>query len=400
MALITSPAELDRLCDKLAQAERCAIDLEFVPERTYEPVLCLVQIATEDGAHLVDPLALPNLSRLWDVLNSEDKLVILHAGSQDLDLIYGLSGSLPPTVFDTQIAAGFAGFGYPIGYGKLLNQLLGVTIAKTESYTDWTTRPLTESQVQYAIDDVQHLLPMYDKLCNVLKDAARLEWVLEECRRLSSTDRYKRDRSQDFLRVKGASSLSRRGLAVLQALCDWRNNEARRVNKPTRSIVADNTLLELARKPPKEVGEIQRIRGIRVDQVRTYGNAMIVSIERGRNVAEEELPSWPSSRVPPKKEVLLADVLFAGLKVITYDVDLATELVATRDDLQALVRLHREGKVNAARLPLLQGWRREIAGNKLVSLLEGAALTMTFDPHTDPPVVMQIADRNLENAAS
>lgn len=393
MALITKQSDLDKLCDELAKVSRCGIDLEFVPERTYEPVLCLVQVATEDGANLVDPIALPNLSNLWDAINREDMLVILHSGSQDLDLIYGLSGSLPANVFDTQIAAGFAGFGYPIGYGKLLNQLLGVSIAKTESYTDWTTRPLSDSQIQYAIEDVLHLLPMYDQLCARLREFERLDWVLEECRRLSNVERYKKDKSQDFLRVKGASSLSRRGLAVLQALCDWRNAEARRVNRPARSIISDNTLLELARKPPKEINDIQRIRGIRVDQVRAHGNQMMVSIEKGRSVAEEELPTWPSSRVPPKKEVLLADVLFACLKVITYDVDLATELVATRDDLQALVRLQREGKLHSSKLPLLQGWRKEIAGQKLVALLEGGAMSMSFETRSDPPVIMQIEQR-------
>jgi ribonuclease D len=394
MALITKETELNGLCDKLLQCTRCGIDLEFVPERTYEPVLCLVQIATEDSAYLVDPLVLPNLSRLWDALNREDMLVILHAGSQDLDLIYSLCGNVPQQVFDTQIAAGFGGFGYPVGYGKLLNQLLSVSIAKTESYTDWTTRPLSPSQIEYATEDVLHLLPMYDKLCDLLKQSERLEWVLEECRRLSNEARYQHDKSLDFLRVKGASALSRRGLAVLQALCHWRNVEARRVNRPTKSVVSDNTLLELARKPPKQISDIQRIRGIRVDQVRAHGNQMMDAIERARLIAEEELPSWPSSRVPAKKEVLLADVLFAGLKVITYDVDLATELVATRDDLQALVRLHREGKLESTNLPLLQGWRREIAGTKLANLLKGGAMRLTFKAQSDPPLTMEIEGEN------
>ena len=211
MALITKEADLQALCDKLAKTDRCAIDLEFVPERTYEPVLCLVQVATEDGAHLVDPIALPNLSQLWEMINREGMLVILHSGGQDLELIYSLSGTVPKNVFDTQIAAGFGGFGYPIGYGKLLHQLLGVAIAKTESYTDWTTRPLSDSQIQYAIEDVLHLSPMYESLTARLKDVGRLEWALEECARLSNPDRFKRDKAQDFLRVKGASSSNAAG---------------------------------------------------------------------------------------------------------------------------------------------------------------------------------------------
>ena len=198
MALITRDSALRELSDKVIKAKRCAIDLEFVPERTYEPVLCLVQVATEDGAHLVDPLAITDLSPLWDALNSDDMLVVLHAGSQDLDLIYGLSGSVPQNVFDTQIAAGFAGFGYPVGYGKLLNQLLSVSIAKSESFTDWTTRPLTDSQIEYAIDDVTHLLPMYERLTEKLKELGRFDWVLEECIRLSNIERYQHDSRKIF----------------------------------------------------------------------------------------------------------------------------------------------------------------------------------------------------------
>jgi ribonuclease D len=390
MVLITKEKELAEICRQIGEDRRCAIDLEFVPERTYEPVLCLIQIATTAGAALVDPLAGLDLSPLWQALNQEGILVVLHAGSQDLELIYALSGNIPINVFDTQIAAGFAGFGYPIGYGKLLNQLLGVTIAKTESFTDWTTRPLTDSQVEYAIEDVLHLLPMYDELCEQLRRIGRLEWAVEECKRLSNADRYVRDKTQDFLRIKGASALNRRGLAVLQTLCSWRNSEARRVNRPAKSIVADNTLLELARRPPREVSEIQRIRGVRIDQIRAYGSPMLTAIEKGKAVPDADCPIWPSSRIPPKREVLLADMLFACLKVMTYEIDLATELVATRDELQTLIKVVREGKSESNGLPLLQGWRKEIAGGKLLQMLDGAPLMVTCSTQSDPPIIMEI----------
>lgn len=392
MALITKDKDLRELCKQIEADRRCALDLEFVPERTYEPVLCLIQVATTQGAALIDPLVLHDLSPLWDAISQEDMLVVLHAGSQDLELIYSLWGNVPGNVFDTQIAAGFAGFGYPIGYGKLLNQLLSVTIAKTESFTDWTTRPLTDSQVQYAIEDVLHLLPMYDRLCERLRSIGRLEWAVEECRRLTNVERYMRDKTQDYLRIKGASALNRRGLAVLQSLCSWRNTEARRLNRPAKSIIADNTLLEVARRPPKEVSEIQRIRGVRVDQIRAHGANMMQAVERGKAVPDQECPTWPSSRIPPKREVLLADMLFACLKVITYDIDLATELVATRDDLQTLIKVYRDGKSDSNGLPLLHGWRREIAGSQLLKMLDGAPLVVTCDTQGDPPVHMQIGN--------
>jgi ribonuclease D len=391
MTIIVDNAELRKLCEEIDTSGRCAMDLEFIPERTYEPVLCLVQIATDHAAHIIDPLALPDLSMLWQRICDPRILVVLHAANQDLDLVYSMSGLIPQNIFDTQIGAGFGGFGYPIGYGKLLQQLLGVTIAKTESFTDWLGRPLTHSQIEYALEDVCHLLPMYDKLSTVLHEQGRFSWAQEECKRYVTAEKYERDRSQDYMRIKGASSLNRRGLAVLQALSDWRHKEAERLNKPTRSILSDNTIVELCRRPPQEVSDISRIRGIRPDQIRAMGTHLLKAIKIGMQIPEADLPSWPSSRIPPKREVLLADYLFAVLKVITYESDIATELVCTRDDLQALVKLHRESGLSKEHpLPLLNGWRWEMAGSKLGQLLDGAPLTVSIDNQADPPLKLQL----------
>jgi len=392
MTIITKAHELDVLCEQIDANGRCALDLEFIPERTYEPVLCLVQVATDDGAYIVDPLALTDLTALWQRVCSNDILVVLHAANQDLDLVHGLSGLIPQNIFDTQIAAGFAGFGYPIGYGKLLNQLLGVSIAKTESFTDWTTRPLTSSQVEYAVEDVCHLLPIYERLCQKLTDQGRLDWAKEECQRYVDPERYQKDRSLDFLRVKGASALNRRGLAVLQALCEWRDNEARRIDRPHKTVLSDNILIELARRPPHQTADIQRIRGIRPDQIRGFGNPILKHVQRALSLPEGECPSWPSSKIPPKREVLVADMLFAILKVVSYEVDLATELIATRDELQAMVRLHREGKIKNSSLPLLHGWRWNIAGKRLMEILDGAPLTVTMNSEKDPPIILKGQD--------
>src|SRR5262249_52321931 len=148
-----------------------------------------------------------------------------------------------------------------------------------------------------------------------------------------------------FLRVKGASSLNKRGLAVLKELCDWRHLEGERLNKPTKAVISDNTILELSRRPPESVADIQRIRGIRPDQVRAFGQAMLTAITRGLKANDSDLPSWPAGRITSKKEVLMADILFAVLKIIAYEVDLATELLSTRDEVQAVVRAHKEGRL-------------------------------------------------------
>jgi ribonuclease D len=396
MTLITKPDDLSEVCKQLDASGRFGLDLEFIPERTYAAQLCLVQVATDDDVFLIDPLALPDLTALWQRIADPNLLKVLHAADQDLDLMFTASGLLPNNVLDTQIAAGFVGFGYPVGYGKLLQQLLGISISKTESYTDWTHRPLSQSQVEYAVDDVRHLLPIYDRLKNQLNQMNRLSWVQEECKKYSDPTYYERDRDNDFFRIKGANSLNRRGLAVLKELSDWRHEEAARVNKPLKSILQDGILLEFARRPPKEFSELQRIRGIRPDQLRQYGNALLAAIKTGLAVPDNHLPRWPAARVPSRREVLMADVLYTALRVICFDLDIATELVATRGILEGLVKRHVDGGGGEADLPILKGWRHEMAGRQLLEVLNGASLQMQFrdDEH---PISMKLSSNAQTN---
>ncbi|HEY9793460.1 MAG TPA: ribonuclease D [Candidatus Obscuribacterales bacterium] len=392
MTLITTKSDLEHICNLIDESGRFGMDLEFIPERTYTAELCLVQIATNDEVFLIDPLALPDLTPIWQRIANPDLLKVLHAGDQDLDLMFTASRLLPQNVMDTQIAAGFIGFGYPVGYGKLLQQLLNISISKTESYTDWTHRPLSKSQIEYAIDDVRHLLPMYDRLVERLQSMNRAEWVKEECKKYSELEYYNRDRTNDFFRVKGANTLNRRGLAVLRELTGWRHGEAHRINKPLKSILQDGILLEFARRPPKDLADIQRIRGVRPDQARQYGAGLLKAVKEGLAVADEELPRWPQTRIPSRREVLMADVLYTVLRVICFDLDIATELVATRGILEALVRQHVEGNLQTSTLPIMHGWRHEMAGKQLVEMLDGASLVMQFrdDEH---PVHMEL-ERN------
>ncbi len=405
--MITKTADLNALCSRIDSAGRFAIDLEFIPERNYSPVLCLVQVAIEEDAFLIDPIALKDLTPLWERVADPAILKVIHAAGQDLDLIFGLCGLVPANIFDTQIGAGFAGFGYPVGYGKLLHLLLNVYIAKTESFTDWLVRPLTEAQIQYATEDVCHLLAMYDRLVKALTHRRRLEWAREECLRYEDESLYKRDRSREFLKIKGANSLDRRGLAVLQQLCLWRDDEARRINRPARSVLGDNILLELARRRNQD---LQKIRGVRPDQIRAYSAQLADTIKLGLSLTDENLPTWPSSKVPPKGDVLVGDLLFAVLKVIAYDYELAPELVATRDELQFLVRSHRERKIGKNALPppedrrpleisLLEGWRNDVAGHILLKLLDGASVSIAFD-RGEPPVQLTIKDEDGEEQVS
>lgn len=389
-SIIKRQQDLNDLCAQIDETRRFGLDLEFIPERSYEPELCLVQVATEKDAYIVDPFAIRDLGELWRRVADPDVLVILHAGDQDLDLIYQHSGLLPQNISDTQIAAAFIGFGYPVGYGKLVHQVLGVSISKAESYTDWTNRPLSAGQVAYALDDVRHLLGLHDAIHGKLKASGRIAWVEDECKRYSDASYYEKDRSRDFLRIKGATSLPRRSLAVLKTLSDWRHGEAARQNKPLRMVLPDNILLEFARHPPKNLNDVKRIRGVRPDQLKNYGQGLLDAVEDGLHMPDSELPTWPSGRIPTRREILTSDLLFSFLKVLIYDLDLAPELVATRGQLELLVRMHGEGHLDHERVPLLRGWRYELVGKHLVHVLDGAHCNLRVSAAGDHPISLQV----------
>ena len=390
MTIITTHTQLDNLCQEIENDGRLAIDLEFIPELTYKPQLCLVQVATNNAAYIVDPLALANLSALWELVADPEILVVAHAGDQDMNLIWRYSGLVPKNIFDIQLAAGFAGLGYPIGYGKLVGQMTGQFLAKTESYTDWLARPLSKAQIQYALEDVAHVLPIYDKLCQQLQQMNRLSWVQEECEYFSRVDSYQKDQTLQFTRVKGASSLSRRGLGVLRSLWNWRDNEASKINKPSRYILGDNIMLELSKHPPKSIADIQRIRTVRPDHIKHHGQNILDATHEAMSLPESELPIIPSYKASTKEETLQADVLALVLKLLCQNANIAPELVATRDEIQTLVRAWSENKVEKKDLPILSGWRRELAGQKLYEILQGATINLSVSKQ-DEPVQLQIS---------
>ena len=279
-ALVTSEADLARVMQKIEEQKLFGIDLEFIPERTYYPIICLIQLAVADEVYLIDPLKLKDrqLDPLWQAMADPSILKVLHAASQDLTIAYQRSGLMPKNIFDTQIAAGFLGLGYPAGYGKLLSSVFNTQLSKTESFTDWQMRPLTPSQIEYAIGDVEHLLGLYRHLHSQLSEAGRLSWVEDECRYFERQDFYVKEPGKEFLKIKGAQALASRKLAVLQELCRYREEEAKRIDKPPRTVLNDNILLEIARKPPQKVEDIKRIRGIRPDQLHHFGDKMIQAV--------------------------------------------------------------------------------------------------------------------------
>ncbi len=392
--LVNTSAELEQLTDHIDRVGIGAFDFEFIPERTFYPVLCLVQACVDGTVYLVDPLVLDNLQPLFERIANPNIACIFHAGGQDLELVFHLSGLVPKNILDTQIAAGFAGFGYSAGYRRLLQQALNVHIHKTESFSDWQSRPLTKSQMEYAINDVLHLEALWNAIAKKLTEQDRLSWAMEECKVYEDESNYKRDRTRDFMRIKGSSGLEPRALAVLKMLWIWRDTTARKIDKPPRVVLSDNVLLELAKRPIDSMQDLQRMRGIRPDQVRQWGKNIVQAIAEGKAIPDAECPAWPTGKIPSRNEVLTGDFLYLMLKILASEIDLAPEHLATRDDLQYLVRCHRENKMDDNDLKLLTGWRYEHAGIRLVNLLEGTTVRVKVTSDDNGPINIQITEEH------
>ena len=374
---VEDTAGLRAACKHLAAVERFGLDTEFVGERTYVPQLELIQVATPAETWLIDCRAVPSLEPFYELLWDAEIEKIVHAGQQDLDLFSNLTGRAPSPVIDTQVASAMAGYGAQAGYAQLVERLLGVTVEKSETLTDWSRRPLTAAQVEYAADDVRYLLPVYERLRARLTELKRWAWLREECRRLEQATRVlPTDPSEAFLRVKGRGSLRARGLAVLRELASWREEVARERNKPRASIIRDEALVEIARKAPTSVAALRGLRAVRSRELDRHAEVVVRRVARALETPKDQWPQPPPAHTTVPSAGLV-ELLQAVLRLRAEESWIAPSLLATHADLQLLVQRHAEG--DAASLPILQGWRKSIAGRDLVALLEGRA-SVTWDP--------------------
>ncbi len=255
--LITDPKALIQLCHEIRSEGVCGFDTEFVFERTYWPQLGLVQVSAPSGvAGAVDPLAIQDLGPLFDLLLDDKVQKIVHAGGMDWKILVHRAGRLPANIFDTQIAASFLGYGQQIGYSPLVESILGEKVDKTETYTDWLRRPLTDRQVDYAITDVTHLLKIHRKLEKELAGRGRLDWAAEEFIQSVGLDQYRDpDPYEVYRNFRRTGSLSRKDLAVLREIAAWREIEARARNVRPHFILKDDVLVAAARRAPRSEGE-------------------------------------------------------------------------------------------------------------------------------------------------
>jgi ribonuclease D len=368
--LITRPQDLAALATRLRSHRVFALDTEFERERTYWPKLQLIQVAVPDEAAVIDPLALGSLEPLYQLLRDPEVIKVTHAGRQDAELFQNRMGAPPAALYDTQIAAALVGYGEQAGYASLVEQLLGTRLRKTERVTDWGRRPLSDSQVRYALDDVRYLLDLRERLDAQLGDLGRTAWLEEELAFYADPATYDRDPRRQWLRVSGWRSLDRRGLAVLREVTAWREDEASARDVPRNRVVGDDVLIEIAARRPKTTADLSPLRRLPERELARSGQAILAAVARAMALPDSELPAVPAAHREDPETGLVVDLLALLLRKRARESRIAPSYLGTRDavlDLVTWLGGSRRGGPPA----LLHGWRRELAGDELTALFEG-----------------------------
>lgn len=357
---------LTGLCNHLQQAPWLALDTEFVREKTYFPELCLIQIATDEVVACIDPLALSDLEPLIKLIYNPKTVKVFHAAYQDLEIFYHLRQALPSPVFDTQIAAALLGQGEQVSYANLVKAVLGVELNKSEARTDWTQRPLLPAQLAYAANDVRYLSTIYVHQRKELARLNRTEWLTEDFAALSRIDCYAHNPHLLWQRISGSQRLRGVQLAVLRNLAMWREEKARSLNRPRKWILRDDILVELARRMPKNLEQLKRVRGLESKVLERDGETLLDVIVLACSEPQQSWPSKPLMRphLRPEQEALV-DAMMALVRLRGAQQKVSPQFLANRKDLEHLLL---DDRVD---LPLLHGWRAALAGNEVQALIRG-----------------------------
>lgn len=353
---IDTPEALAEHCQRWATRPWLAVDTEFVRVDTYYPKLCLIQIGDGETSCCVDTLAIADLTPLLDVLYRPDILKLFHAAGQDLEIFVRLRGACPTPLFDTQTAATLLGLGDQLGYAGLVEKLLGITVDKSLSRTDWLRRPLREPEIAYAADDVRHLAVIYPLLYQQLAERDRLAWLAEDCARQSNAALYRTEPVDAWERLKGLARLPARAQAVAASLAQWRETEAQERDRPRKWILDDDALYRLAERQPQSLVQMEELQVLPPKTLARHGEALLGVIAQAADRAalppQEELDATGKAKLQS---------LQAELRTLADALGVPASFIAPRNDLIALMRERAQ-----AHIPLLLGWRREVAGNALL----------------------------------
>jgi ribonuclease D len=384
---ITSSAQLAEFCRRLDRAERIGIDTEFVSEDTFRPELCLVQVAAGDDLAVIDPYRAGDLTQFWETLADGRHETIAHAAREELNFSLSACGRTPNALFDTQLAAGFCSTEYPASYSSVVTKFLGVRAAKGEQRTDWRRRPLTDYQIDYALEDVRYLLPLHDELKRRLNRHHRKGWFDEELRAWVSEVCESRDRPR-WRRVSGIGNLSIRSLAIVRELWQWRQAEAERRDTPPRRILRDDLIVELAKRKTDNVERIRAVRGMQRNLKRQTMDELAACVRRGLEAPLEDIERGSSEAMPSQLN-LLGQFLSPALSSICRSANVATTLAGTATDVRDLIafRLGFGNSDSDISPPLLaRGWRADLVGHLIDELLAGEKSIRIVDPLSEHPL--------------
>lgn len=367
--LVQTQDALEALLGRLRAAGSFAYDSEFIGEASYTPKLCLVQIATTTEVALVDPLARVDLTPFWKLLCEPGVEKIVHAGQQDVEPVVRLTGGGPGNVFDTQIAAGFCGLTYPVALAKLVGELIGAKLGKSMTFTQWDARPLSQTQLRYAADDVRYLPALRTELVRRMKLRGHFERAKVEFEALCEPTQYQFDPNRYIHRVRGSSSLTQNQMRVLRELVVWRDGAARRADLPARAFLKDEVLVDLSRSPVKSVDRLENVRGLPRPVEMQEGDAIVAATERG--LVAPPVPGLVEERndEPTPSQKFQADALWSACQALCHSEGIDPQLVTSRQELGKLAYAAASGRAVPADVSLMTGWRREVVGDRLVEML-------------------------------
>lgn len=366
MTLLETTESLAAFCQEAKDEPYIAVDTEFIRDKTYYSRLCLVQIATANQAMAIDTLAPGmDLSPLYELMADTNVLKVFHAARQDVEIFFNLSGCIPTPLFDTQVAAMVCGFGDSVGFGSIVSKLAGGHVDKSQRFTDWAQRPLRHKQIDYALDDVIYLRPVYEKITVRLHENGREGWVEEEMAVITDSKSYDIDLKESWRRLK-FRSVKPRFLAILQELAAWREKEARTRNVPRNHVLRDDIIVELACLAPQTEQELDHGRGFPRKQAGTsLGRAVLAAVARGKARNPEDCPQAPENPHLPPGLKPMVELLKVLLKTKSEVHDVAQKLIANSTDLEMIAA------ADQADVPALRGWRKELFGDDALALKRG-----------------------------
>ena len=372
---ISSQDELDDFITSSIGCKILAIDTEFMREKTYRPQLCLLQLATENDVALIDPFEVMDLSGLSELFLDEGMMKIVHSGRQDIEILYFEVGVMPWPVFDTQIAAAVLGYSQQIGYGPLVHAECGVVLDKLDSFSEWGRRPLTDSQLSYAANDVIYLPQVYRNLKHRLIERGRLGWLEGDFRELVNPKRYEPNPRERYKKLKKGNQLNRQQMCAAREVAAWREERAETLDIPRKWVLSDEQVVEACKRETRTIDQLFLIRGMREKLSTEDARTVVKLIRIGLETPKSDWPDVPRKTKTERNVDNEVDLMMALVRKRAKENNIAFQTLANHDSLQAIARGHYED------VQLMEGWRYDMIGRELIDLLEGKIALSIVDRH-------------------